>query len=165
MRSLALALVLAACVSPTTDAMLETATPILSASFEGASAACNDWTASVGATAIRSVPARTGDYACKLCADGDGQVALTRTTGPLRAGRYVLSAYLRRRAGLAGPDTAEVVLGGVASGPVALRDDGYALATVTVDVAEGAVVDAKVAAATASGQGCFLVDDVAVTRE
>ena len=139
--------------------------PVLSASFEHASAACNEWATSSGATAIRSVPPRTGDYACKLCGGADGAMTLARRTAPLAAGRYVLSAYVRRRAGLPGPGAAQVVLGDAASALVDLKDDGYALASVAVDVpTDGAVLDVKIAAI-ASASECFLVDDVLVARE
>lgn len=44
---------------------------VLAATFESASAGCNGWDAE-GADALRSVPARSGDYASRGAPGGDG---------------------------------------------------------------------------------------------
>lgn len=179
MRSLALVLLLAGCASggdaPAAPAPAHPIEPpreaVLTGSFESASAACNEWAVEGGATAIRSVPPRSGDYACKLCATESGvEVALARGTGPVEAGRYVLEAYLRRRPGLEAPDAAQVILDAegatmrAESALVPLRDDGYVAAKVAIDVPAGTELRARIAAPADAAQ-CFLVDDVVVERQ
>jgi hypothetical protein len=142
----------------------------MKASFEAASAVCNDWAAE-GADAIRSVPSHSGSYACRICATGDApKIAIARGAGPLAAGRYVLTAFLRKRPNNVGPEAATALLeadtaSGVvtATSPVVLGDD-YAKLQVTLDLAQpGTAIRARIGAV-ASATQCVLIDDVLVER-
>jgi hypothetical protein len=141
--------------------------PVLATGFEDASPQCEDWT-SEAATAIRSIPAHMGDYACKLCATGEAPtLALAHDTGPLGAGRYVLTAWVRGRAPSA-PSARAVLEAETSDGPLAREG----VAVVPTDLYEPvrAVLDlaapvprlrARVEAAAAKDE-CVLVDDVAL---
>jgi hypothetical protein len=146
--------------------------PVMHANFEPASAVCNDWTAE-DADAIRSVPPHSGTYACRICATGDApDITLARDVdGPLRAGRYVLTAWLRKppnHPGAAGPavaqleaDTAE---GTRSSSSSMVMTDDYAMVTVTLDLAtEGTAIRARIRTP-ANASECLLIDDVLVER-
>jgi hypothetical protein len=138
--------------------------------FEPASADCNGWSAS-GATSIRAAPPHTGAYACKLCADGSAeQMTLSRRVGALEAGRYAVTAWVRRFGGSDdAPVAARVTLAKASTSAdldssITLKDDWYALRD-PLDIA-WAVPSATVtieANAAAPGQ-CILVDDVVVER-
>lgn len=155
------------------DATPATAPPpppvaVLTGRFENASPVCNDWRTEA-ATGLRSIPPRSGSYACKVCATGESpEASLLREATSVAAGRYVLTAYVRLRAGTPGPRAVRVVLeseGDVASSePVVLRDDAYALATLATSAAEGATLRVRVVAASSPG-ACFFVDDVVLARE
>lgn len=144
--------------------------PVLMASFENASAVCNDWAAE-GADAIRSVPPHSGSYACRICATGDApEIALGNGAGPLAPGHYVLTAWLRKRPNNESPDGAIAVLeadtaSGVvtATSPVVLGDD-YVKVQVTLDLESPASAIRARIGATASKQQCVLIDDVLVER-
>lgn len=145
--------------------------PVMKASFEPASAACNDWAAE-GADAIRSVPPHSGSYACRICATGDApEIAIGRGAGPLEPGHYVLTAWLRKRPNNEGPDGAVAVLeadtsSGVvaATSPVVLGDD-YAKVQVTLDLTKPATSIRARIGAVATKQQCVLIDDVLVERK
>ncbi len=132
---------------------------VMTGRFEDASAACNEWS-TADAVAIRSVPARTGDYACKLCATGSG-LSLLRTRD-LEAGRYRLRAWVRGRSDLSVAHEAALSLGTSTSTPVSVTNEWTALET-TLDVDDAASVTAKVVS-TAEKSECFLVDDVVLEK-
>jgi hypothetical protein len=144
--------------------------PVMKAGFEAASAVCNDWAAE-GADAIRSVPPHSGSYACRICATGDApSIAIGHGAGPLTAGRYVLTAWLRKRPNNAGPEAATASLeadtaSGVvaATSPVVLGND-YAQLQVTLDLTQAATAIRARIGAVASATQCVLIDDVLVER-
>ena len=151
------------------------APPVMAASFEPASAACNDWVAE-DAEAIRSVPPHAGSYACRICAgsgastDAAHDIALTRAVGPLPAGRYVLTAWLRNRPGRASPAgavgslEADTALGlAAASSPVVVGDT-YALVRVALELTRDATELRARISASATATECVLIDDVLVER-
>ena len=148
------------------------AAPALKASFEPASADCNGWLAE-GARSIRSVPARTGSYACKLCADGSRpDFALSHETGPLDAGRYVFRAYTRKRPQNEAPLAMNAFVEAatrdgtivVAADATPVRDE-WDLLEATIDVPEGAAsLRVQIGAAEAASDQCVLVDDVSVEK-
>jgi hypothetical protein len=141
---------------------------VLAGSFESASAACNGWETE-GADAIRSVPAHSGDYACRVCATGEGPaLALQRrSAGPLGAGRYVLRAWVRNRPRRAAPPVVLASLeaatpDGVVTAtslPVTLGD-AYAEVLVPIELPRGATSIRARIGAVASAAECLLVDDV-----
>jgi len=140
--------------------------PVMSTSFEGASAACNDWAAQ-GADAIRSVPAHSGDYACRLCSTGESpELAIERHAGPLAAGHYALTAWVRKRPHRDAPGAvtalleADTPIGVVrATSPVVLGD-AYAEVRVPIDLPRGVTsIRARIGAVATAAQ-CVLVDDV-----
>ena len=138
----------------------------MSASFEAASAVCNDWAAQ-GADAIRSVPSHSGDYACRMCSTGESpELAIERHAGPLAAGRYALTAWVRKRPHRDAPGTVTASLeadteAGVvrATSPVVLGD-AYAELLVPIELPHGATsIRARIGAVATAAQ-CVLVDDV-----
>ena len=140
--------------------------PVLATGFEAASAACNDWDAA-GADVIRSVPPHSGDYACRVCSSGEGPaLAIERQAGPLASGRYVLTAWVRRRPhhdappGVTASLEADTAAGVVrATSPVVLGD-AYSELRVAIDLPRGAQsIRARIGAAATEAQ-CMLVDDV-----
>lgn len=143
---------------------------VIATNFEAASAACNDWEAQ-GADAIRSVPPHTGDYACRVCSTGESpDLALERSAGPLAAGRYALTAWLRKRPHRDAPgdvtasleaDTEAGVVG--ATSEVALGD-AYAEVLVPIDLPRGATSIRVRIGAVAMAAQCVLVDDVVLAR-
>ena len=143
-----------------------TPAPIMVATFEAASAACNDWDA-VGADAIRSVPPHSGDYACRVCATGEGpELSLGRSAGPVRAGRYSLTAFVRTRPRREAPaqitasieaDTPNGIV--IATSPLVLGDD-YTEVRVPIELPQGATSIRARIAAVATVDECMLVDDV-----
>ncbi|HEY8080191.1 MAG TPA: hypothetical protein VIF62_38935 [Labilithrix sp.] len=143
--------------------------PILHADFEDASPQCNDWT-SEGGTGIRSIPPRTGDYACKICSSGEVPVlALANATGPLEPGRYVLQAWVRARA--PSVKAASVVLEAetsdgmlVEQGTSVMVDDAYAPVEVVLDAPSSIVALQLRVEAPAAKSECVLVDDVMLVR-
>jgi hypothetical protein len=145
--------------------------PLMATSFEPASAACNEWVAD-GADAIRSVPPRTGTYACRVCATGEApELALVRDAGAVAAGRYTLRAWVRSRPKREAPDNvtalveAQTVAGVVsATSPVVVPGDAYAELIVTIDLPEGASSIRARIGATATAAQCVLVDDVVLER-
>ncbi len=143
--------------------------PILSANFEDASPQCDDWT-SEGGIGIRSIPPRSGDYACKVCSTGEAPVlALANATGALDAGHYVLQAWVRART--PSVQTASVVLEAASAGGVA-RAEGAAVAVgadyakleVALDVPAAIDVLKLRIQAPAAKSECVLVDDVALVK-
>lgn len=145
--------------------------PIMATSFEPASAVCNDWTAD-GADAIRSVPPRSGTYACRVCATGAApDLALVRESGAVAAGRYTLRAWVRNRPRREAPDNvtarldAETEAGTVtATSPVVVPGDDYAEVFVTIALPQGATAIRARIGATATAAQCVLVDDVVLER-
>jgi hypothetical protein len=158
---------------PEAKATMSTPIPLLRATFEPASADCNGWLAE-GARSIRSVPARSGSYACKLCADGTrGDLVISYRVGALEPGRYVLSAYTRKRPQNAAPAaTFASVEAATAAGPVvaaaretALREEWDRLEAI-IDVPDGATsAQVRIGAAVAAEDECVLVDDVAIEKQ
>jgi hypothetical protein len=148
------------------------AAPILKATFEPASADCNGWIAE-GAQSIRSVPARSGSYACKLCADGTrSDFAISYRVGALEPGRYDYSAHPRNRPPPAAPaGAAATIAGAPAAGPVvaaaretAVRDEWDRLEAI-IDVPEGASsARVRIGASISASDQCVLVDDVSVEK-
>jgi hypothetical protein len=144
--------------------------PLLSWSFEPASADCNGWPV-LGAEAIRAVPPRSGSYACKLCANGSApSVTIAKDVGTAPPGRYAFRAWVRKRVGSVAPPavSAEVeaeTTGGLVqalSTPVALGEE-WAELSAAVELGAGATrLTVRINADAADG--CLLVDDVSLTR-
>lgn len=146
--------------------------PVLKATFEPASADCNGWVAQ-GARSIRSVPARSGSYACKLCADGSrADIAISHETGALAPGRYAFTAYTRKRPQNAAPavttayveaSTSEGTLV-VAAKETSVRDEWDRLEAI-VDVPDGASsLRVQIGSPLVASDACFLIDDVAIEK-
>lgn len=136
--------------------------PILLSSFEAASEACNEWAES-GADAIRSIPPRSGDYACRLCAaPGSTSIAIARDVGPLSPGRYTMTAWVRARPNALAPASVSATLASAQA--AAAPGDAYAPIEVTIDLTSTATVRARIAAPATEGE-CILVDDIAIRRE
>lgn len=142
---------------------------IIAWGFEPASADCNGWSAS-GATSIRAAPPHSGAYACKLCSDGSAEeITLSRRVGTLEAGRYAVTAWVRRLGGGDAPIAARVTLDKASSSAgeessITLKDDWIPLRgplDVTSAVASARIT---VAAVGMSRAQCILVDDVVVER-
>ena len=139
---------------------------IMAATFEAASAACNDWEA-VGADAIRSVPPHSGDYACRVCATGDRpELTLGRSAGPMSAGRYSLTAFVRTRPRRDAPPQitatieADTPTGMVTATSPLVLGDSYAEVRVPIDLPQGATSVRVRIGAVATADECLLVDDV-----
>lgn len=136
--------------------------PIVLASFEAASAACNEWV-EAGADAIRSVPARSGDYACRLCATpGSSEISIARDVGPLAPGHYTMTAWVRSRPNAPAPSSVSATLASARA--VGAPSDAYAPIEVAIDVATTSTLRARIAAP-ASQDECLLVDDVTIRRD
>ena len=156
--------------APTTE--LEA--PVLSWGFEPASADCNGWPV-LGADAIRASPARSGAYSCKLCSNGSAEgLSLVRDVGSVPAGRYVLTAWVRKRVQNAAPGEALAridaqtgsgdALSAVAP-TVAVREEWDRLET-TIDLKDGASnLRLTVGSASAEIDHCLFIDDVSIVRE
>lgn len=148
------------------------AVPVLRASFEPASPDCNGWRAE-GARSIRSVPSRTGSYACKLCADGSrGDFALSHEIRAPEPGRYAFRAYTRKRPQNEAPVVTNAFIEAatsaatlvVAANETRVRDE-WDLLEAIVDVPEGATsLRMQIGAPAAASDECVLVDDVSVER-
>ena len=148
--------------------------PLLSWGFEPASADCNGWPV-LGADAIRATPARSGGYSCKLCADGSAEgLGIIRDVGAVPAGRYVLTAWVRKRIQNAAPGEALARIdaeteGGLAvsavAPTVAVRDEWDRLEA-TLDLAAGASnLRLTIGSASAAADRCLFVDDVTIVRQ
>lgn len=144
--------------------------PVMATSFEAASAVCNDWQAE-GADAIRSVPPRSGDYACRLCANGESpELAIVRQAGPLAAGRYALTAWVRKRPHRDAPAAVTALLeadtsaGVVAATSPVVPGDAYAEVLVALELPHGATSIRARIGAVASAAQCVLIDDVFLQR-
>jgi len=146
---------------------------VLSWGFEPASADCNGWPV-LGADAIRATPARSGAYSCKLCSNGSAEgLGLVRDVGPVPAGRYVLTAWVRKRIQNAAPGEAlarfdaETEKGDAVSAVapiVAVRDEWDRLET-TIDLKDGASnLRLTVGSASAEIDHCLFVDDISIIR-
>jgi hypothetical protein len=148
------------------------AAPVLKATFEPASPDCNGWLAE-GARSIRSVPARSGSYACKLCADGSRpDFALSHELRAPEPGRYVFRAYTRKRPQNEAPAATNAFVEAAARGEtivvtaneVNVRDE-WDLLEAIVDVPEGATsLRVQVGAPAVASEQCVLVDDVSIER-
>jgi hypothetical protein len=148
------------------------AAPALKATFEPASPDCNGWLAE-GARSIRSVPARSGSYACKLCADGSrSDFALSHEVAAPEPGRYVFRAYTRKRPQNEAPAATnafvEAAMGGetivVRANQTVVRDE-WDLLEAIIEVPEGATsLRVQIGAPTAASDQCVLVDDVSVEK-
>lgn len=147
--------------------------PLLNWSFESASADCNGWPL-LGARSIRAVPSRSGEYSCKVCANGSSpELAVGQALGRVGKGRYVLSAFVRSRAETAAPNEAIARVEAV---------DGKGLITVSVaptipvreqwdrvqtfiDLTEDAEnLTIGVGSPDAAVDTCLFIDDVTFTR-
>lgn len=156
--------------TPIPEAPAAPAAPVLKASFEPASADCNGWLAE-GARSIRSVPARTGSYACKLCADGTrADFALSREIAAPKSGRYMLRAYTRKRPQNEAPFATNAFVEAatrdgtivVAANETRVRDE-WDLLEAIVDVPEGtASLRVQIGAPAVAADQCIVVDDVSV---
>lgn len=158
--------------TPIPDAPAAPAAPVLKASFEPASADCNGWLAE-GARSIRSVPARSGSYACKLCADGSRtDFALSHETGALEPGRYAFRAYTRKRPQNEAPvATNAFIEAATRDGTIVVKAnetrvrDEWDLLEAIVDVPEGAAsLRVQIGAPEAAVDQCIVVDDVSVEK-
>lgn len=146
--------------------------PLLSWSFEPASADCNGWPVS-GALAIRASPAHSGTYSCKVCANGStSDLKLSRELGPVAPGRYALTAWVRKRALTAAPaealarieaDTPNGAV--VAVAPPVLVREAWDLLEATLELkAPASSVRVTVGSPVAEGERCLFIDDVTVIR-
>jgi len=147
--------------------------PVLLWGFEPASPDCNGWPTS-GAEAIRATPARSGNYSCKVCADGTSvAIAISHDLGALEAGHYVFNAWVRRRAVTAAPseafarvdaDTHDGLV--QATAPTVTIRDAWDLLEVPFDLATSATnVRVSIGAPTAEAERCLFVDDVMLRAE
>jgi hypothetical protein len=127
-----------------------------------------------GADAIRATPARSGGYSCKLCSDGTAEgLGVVRDLGAVPEGRYVLTAWVRKRIQNAAPSEAlaridaRTAAGDAVSAvapSVAVRDEWDRLET-TIDLADGASnLRLTIGSASAEIDRCLFVDDVTVVR-
>lgn len=158
--------------------------PVMASSFEPASPSCNGFQTR-GADAIRSVPARTGTYACKLCTDGSGApVELSYEAFGLRGGTYRLTAWVRAKPTLDAPSRIRAALEArgpegfdVAPASPIAPGDAWSQLDTTIALPKGADrlrlaiatesdvgITATEASAPATARKCFLVDDVLVER-
>lgn len=143
--------------------------PIASWSFEPASADCNGWTVR-GARGIRAAPPHSGAYACKLCADGEAEtMSLSRRLSALEAGRYRVTAWVRRLRASDVPVTARIALDRGSSSTAETADvplhESWRALSDPLDLAAG-VASAQVSISAIAGAPaqCILVDDVVVER-
>lgn len=150
------------------------AAPIMKSTFEAASTGCNEWR-SGGADAIRSVPAHSGSFACRFCANGTQSViSLGRSIGPLLPGSYTLSAWVSARDDRPAPDAVvALVRADAPDAPFEVAKEiplrtSYSLLTVpfevpsrvdTIQISFRADADVE-----ASGHACVLVDDVFIVK-
>lgn len=144
--------------------------PVLKATFEPASPDCNGWLAE-GARTIRSVPARSGSYACKLCADGSrGDFAISHEFDAPKTGRYVFRAYTRKRPQNEAPVATNAFVEAatrdgtvvVAANETQVRDE-WDLLEAVVEVPEGATsLRVQIGAPAVATDQCIVVDDVSV---
>ncbi len=157
--------------APPSDSETKGATitePLLAWSFEPASADCNGWMVK-GAVAIRAIPARTGAYSCKLCADGTSEaITLTRDLGPVTAGRYELSAWVRKRAQNPAPPSALATFEAShasATTPLVSVREAWDSITTTLDLAEDSDrLRVSIGSPLAAENECLFVDDVRVEK-
>jgi len=144
-------------------------TAVVRWNFEPASADCNGWTATA-ATSIRAAPSHSGTYACKLCADGSSDtMTLTHALSGLTPGRYLVSAWLRRRADGGDDDDVaahvrldEAPYSAGKQSSITLKKDWYLLDD-EIDIAKDSA-SVTVVANTRGMRVCILVDDVVVER-
>ncbi len=146
---------------------------MLSWSFEPASADCNGWLVT-GADALRASPPRTGAYSCKVCSNGSaGDLALMRDLGDVPAGRYVLTAWVRKRVQNAAPPEAVARLDATVAGSsasataraVAVRDE-WDQVEVKLELPRAASnLRVTIGAASDRPARCLFVDDVLLVRE
>ena len=149
--------------------------PVLDWSFESPSADCNGWAVSGGADGIRAIPARTGDYSCKVCANGEGaSLGLSQELGAVGKGRYSFSAYVRKRDTTAAPAQAFATV--TALGAYGTKMQEVAPAVDVVETAwqrisgniefteDAASVRISVVSADATPGDCLFVDDVVFTQ-
>jgi hypothetical protein len=147
--------------------------PIVDWSFEPASADCNGWPV-VGADAIRASPARSGSYSCKVCSNGStAGLALERDLESVPPGRYVLTAWVRRRPQNDAPAqaVAKIDTDGpsgaihVAAPAVAVREEWDRLET-TIDLGQQGASKMRVTigADSAAENNCLFIDDVTLVR-
>lgn len=146
--------------------------PVLEATFEPASADCNGWLAE-GARSIRSVPARSGSYSCKLCADGSNSgFTLSHEIGAPDAGRYVFHAYTRKRPQNPAPAITNAFVEAatregtlvVAANETAVRDEWDRLEAV-IEVPAGATsLRVQIGTPVAASDECIVVDDVSIEK-
>lgn len=149
--------------------------PLLNWSFEDASADCNGWGVSGGLDGIRAVPARTGDYSCKVCSDGvTTNLGLSQHLGNIAAGHYTLSAFVRKRTSTAAPAQAiaSVHANGVygtamtqLASAVDVSEAEWQRVYTDIDLIEDAdTVEITVGSADAANGDCLFVDDVVFTQ-
>lgn len=134
---------------------------VMTGVFEDASPQCNEWN-ETDATAIRSIPARTGDYACKLCATGEAPELSLARSHAVDPGTYRLRAWVRTRSDLHSPHEATVDLNGSIGTPVAITSAWSRMET-TFEVKGNAFLTAKVVSNAAKSE-CLLVDDVILEK-
>jgi hypothetical protein len=150
----------------------DTRESILAWGFEPASADCNGWPAA-GALAIRASPPHSGAYSCKVCTtDAAPELRLSRAIADVHAGRYVLTAWVRKRVATAAPESAIARIEAttaagdvVAVAPVVSVREAWDKLEATLDLPD----DARELRVTIGGDGadpdrCLLVDDVTVLR-
>lgn len=160
--------------SPSQTPAAEVEPPLLSWGFEPASADCNGWPV-LGADAIRASPARSGAYSCKICSNGstDG-LSLARDVGAVPPGRYVLTAWIRKRIQNAAPAEAIARIHARTEGgsdvsavtpSVVVRYEWDRLEA-TIDLTEAASnLRLTIGAESAEADHCLFVDDVTVVRQ
>lgn len=145
--------------------------PLLSWSFEPASKDCNGWP--VLGDAIRAAPSRSGAYSCKVCANGSSSgLGLSRALGAVEPGRYVLTAWVRKRANTAAPpaatarmeaDTSSGLVSAVASS-VIVREAWDRLEVVLELTGGASSLHFTIGSPAAEAGRCLFIDDVSVAR-
>lgn len=142
--------------------------PLLDWSFESASPDCNGWPVLGSTPGIRAIPAKTGSYSCKVCADGSSpELAVSRAIGKVAKGHYALSAYVRKRVKTAAPSQAVARIHGqavVTSDPVDVKEE-WTRISAFIDL-DGDTDDLSISIGSdhAEADNCLFVDDVVFTR-
>lgn len=152
------------------DAGSDQASVVMSGTFERPSPVCNDWR-TTGSSGLRAIPPRSGDYACRVCSNGFlSTIGLTQATGPLDAGSYRLSAWVRSRSDLAAPREMVASVSAQVDGEVHVVSatapvlDEWREVQVPVELRAGAD-DVRVSFdASASRAECMFIDDVIFER-
>jgi hypothetical protein len=129
----------------------------------------------LGADAIRASPAHSGAYSCKVCSNGSAdELRLVRDIGSVPVGRYVLTAWVRKRPQNAAPREAlaridvATTTGAmrVAVAPSVSVREAWDLLQATLDLDTPAEnLRVTIGSPLAETDRCLFVDDVTLSRE